>query len=250
MEDVGRSLGITDRAVLTRAMELALLITRRLGRLNANEEMARPVIALELACQEMDCLQRFDRTVAAKITGRSLPMYMKLCDRIINGLLSSISSSSADTNDLSGLIRIDGMAKHFGHAAVVPAIHAAIPYVEAPCRQYPWRCMIAAVMITVVGHLKLSIVPMIVAEYVHVPWKDVQACVKAVKACLSQEILDSVCSGCIDNKKAEMQVDFVQAHQQATANWNEKLKNRQVAYLLSGDRTGRFAHIGPNPIKI
>lgn len=236
MEEIGRHFGIADRATLCRANDLAFMITRTCGRLPQNEESARQVIALELACQENGLLNGFDHHLAAKITNRPLPMYMKLCDRIVNALLSSETSSELK------FITIDGIAAHFNCTHLVPAIHACIA--KLPSSSLPWRCLVGASLIVISAHKKCQLVPMRVAEYIHVAWKDVQNCVKQIKALISNEELESICA-LATAKSVTEETD------KAIDTVVRRLKQRSVPYLFSDEpKFGRYAHIGINRVSL
>lgn len=243
MEEIGRQFGIADRATLCRATDLALLITRCCGRLPPSEEPARPVIALELACQERGMLGKFDRHLAAKLTNRPLPMYIKICDKIVNALLSNSSSSS---DGIQLVVTIEGITGHFNCTMLVPGIHAIIS--KLPAMPFPWRCLIGAALIVLSGHLKISLIPMRVAEYVHLAWKDVQMCVKQIKTILSADDLESISSAVTIAAQADHDDD--QSNRKDTV--MRTLKPRDIPYLFSVEepKYGRYAHIGLNRIQL
>jgi hypothetical protein len=238
MEEIGRQFGINDRATLARASDLALLITRTCGRMPPGDESAKPVVALELACQERGLLSCFDRMLAAQLTKRPLPVYMKLVDKLVNALYSP--SSMAGGTGQFNLITISGITRHFNCPQLEPAIHQCISMLQ---EKIPWRCVIAASLIVISGHIGITVVPLKVAEYVHIPWKDVQASVKLVKGALSGDVLESLCKSIVT--VSEPSSSSVEDGVKKTM--VRRLKPRSVPYLLSGEAShGCFAYIGVN----
>lgn len=236
-------MSINDRHTLSRASEISLLITRTCGRLSPSNELARPFIALELACQEQGVLSKFSKDTAAQLSKKPLPMYMKLCDQIVNALLSN-----NDSNSTLSLITIEGMCSHFGLTKLAHSIHACFEYYDTIIRQFPWRCLIGATLIVFAGHLRqVNLVPMRVTEYVHMQWKDMQACVKMIKSILQNDNLDRLTLAYL---KANEHTESVNPdhHHHASSTLVRKIKPRPCAYLLDGQAQGIFAHIGLNSV--
>lgn len=233
MEGIGKSLSISDRKALTRASEICLLITRACGRLNPLDEQAKPYIALELACQELGILFKFPRSEAARFCNRSLAIYMKLCDSIVNSIMCSQFSSELR------IFSVDLLCNHFpGCTVLIDSVNNALTFIKG---QLPWKCLIGAVLIVLTNHACIPIIPMKVAEFVHVQWREMQLCIKSIKEQLDSDYLNFLLNEVIKRSDAEE----VEGCRDIVV---KRVKKRSIAYLLSGQAKGIYAHIGPNPL--
>ena len=224
IEEAGRVLGITDRAILGRAADLALLVTRTCGRLPPADEHAKPWVCLELACQAAGQLALFNRDMAAKHCGRTAALFARLSDGLVNAL-----AGSAD------IVQPELLFAHFGCTEQGHFISSLIE--RSDQRLHP-RVLLAAASIAVCGAAGIKVAPLAVAEYCHVAWRDCQPAVRVIRDTFKADLeqLQNTISVAPTPKPEKKWVD------------NPVLKDRAVPFLLDGKAGGIYGHIGLNLI--